>query len=308
MTCFHCNTMLQARSLPCNLATLHGVYQLTVVAEELLDKCASITFKGTQHPGGQLQCPSAGCLGFGKDRWNMQHHFQDLHPWDKVIVPKEGWSFSRCCYCQMQVNLAVTGHWKTESCSIGMDRRVQRNAAITLALTFCCTFTVHGDILERVKVFKYLGCLFAQDDDNVQAVRQQIRKARGIWACIGQVLRGENASPCIAAKFYKAVVQSVLLYGSKTWNLTKVMLVRLEGFHIHAVYGNAQEHKPRKGLFGKWKYPSTKDVLKRCGLHSVKDYIDTRCSTIAMYVVNHPIFNKCKEGEQRRGSMLRQWW
>jgi len=120
-------------------------------------------------------------------------------------------------------------------------------------------------------VFKYLGRLLAQDDDDVQAVRQQIRKARGTWAHVGQMLRGENAKPRVAAKFYKAVVQSVLLYGSETWKLTETVLAWLEGFHIHAAYRMARKHKPRKGLFGNWIYPSTKDVLKwpslREGVH-----------------------------------------
>ncbi len=134
---------------------------------------------------------------------------------------------------------------------------------------------VHGDILERVKVFKYLRRLLAQDNDHIQAVHQQICKAKGIWACIGQVLQGGNASPHVADKFYKAVVQSVLLYGSKMWNLTKAVLVRLVGFHILTTYRMVQKHKPYKGLFRKWEYPSTKNVLEECGLHSVKDCIDT---------------------------------
>jgi len=114
------------------------------------------------------------------------------------------------------------GHWRTESCLIRADMRVQHEEAVTSALALrCTTFTVHGDVLlERVEVLKYLGRLFAQDDDDVQAVRQQIRKARGTWAHVGQVLRGENTEPHVAAKFYKPVVQSVLLYGSETWNLT----------------------------------------------------------------------------------------
>jgi hypothetical protein len=54
----------------------------------------------------------------------MRSHFQDLHPWDKVVVPKELRSYPRCCYCQMQVNPVVTGHWKKEeSCLIRMDRK-----------------------------------------------------------------------------------------------------------------------------------------------------------------------------------------
>ncbi len=52
-------------------------------------------------------------------------------------------------------------------------------------------------------VFKYLGRLLAQDDDDIQAIRAQLRKARATWARVGQVLRAENAPPRVAAKFYK---------------------------------------------------------------------------------------------------------
>jgi hypothetical protein len=71
----------------------------------------------------------------------------------------------------MQTNPVVHAHWRTESCLIGTDRRAQREAAVTSVLALYCTFTVHGDVLERVKVFKYLGCLLAQDNDYIQAVR-----------------------------------------------------------------------------------------------------------------------------------------
>ncbi len=91
-------------------------------------------------------------------------------------------------------------------------------------------FTVHRDVLEHVEVFKYLGCLLAQDNDDAQAIRQQLRKARGVWGRVGQVLRGENVGPRIAAKFYKAVVQAVLLYGSETWTSTSWPWHDLRGF------------------------------------------------------------------------------
>ncbi len=92
-------------------------------------------------------------------------------------------------------------------------------------------------------MFKYLGRLLAQDNDHVQAVRQQIHKAWGTWARVGQVLQGENAAPYVADKIYKAVVQSVLLYRSETWNLTETMPARLEGFHICAAYRMARKQK-----------------------------------------------------------------
>ena len=72
------------------MATLHGVYQQTVIAGELLDECASVRYTAEQRPDGKLQCPVDGCLGVVKDGWNMRGHFRDIHFRDKVIVKKEG--------------------------------------------------------------------------------------------------------------------------------------------------------------------------------------------------------------------------
>jgi hypothetical protein len=58
-----------------------------------------------------------------------------------------------------------------------------------------------------------------QDKIDAQAIREQLRKAGGVW--VRQVLHGKNTSLRVAAMFYKAVVQVLLLYGSKTWNLAK---------------------------------------------------------------------------------------
>ena len=80
----------------------------------------------------------------------------------------------------------------------------------------------------------YLGRLLSQDDKDIQAVQSQLRKARGTWARVGQVLRKENLPPRVSTKFYKAIVQSVLLYGSKMWVLSLAVMARLKGFHIRA--------------------------------------------------------------------------
>ena len=50
-------------------------------------------------------------------------------------------------------------------------------------------------MLERVEVFRYLGCLLLQDDDDIKAMGSQLRKARKTWARVEQVLRKENAPP-----------------------------------------------------------------------------------------------------------------
>jgi hypothetical protein len=125
----------------------------------------------------------------------------------------------------------------------------------------------------------------AQDNNDVQAVRHQLRKAWGTWARVGQVLRSKNPTPWVAAKFYKAVVQAVLLYGSKTWNLTKAVLARLvEGLHVRAAYRMAQVHQPKQVAGNQWEYPKTSDILEECGMATMKHYIQKRRATIAIYI------------------------
>ena len=103
-------------------------------------------------------------------------------------------------------------------------------------------------------------------------------------------MRAENAPPKVSTKFSKAVVQSVLLYGSETWNLTKAALARLEGFHIRAGYRMAVTHKPRRGPNLAWVYLRSQDVLNECGMGTIAHYIGVLWNTILQYVVNLPIY------------------
>ena len=69
----------------------------------------------------------------------------------------------------------------------------------------------------------------------------------------------------------------------------------------------AVEHKPRKGLNLVWVYPHLQDVLDECGMGTTSYYIGIRQNTILQYVVNLPIYEKCRAGVRRRGSAPRQW-
>ncbi len=224
-----------------HLADMHSIYQQTVVAKEMLECPPAETYKVSEWSPAGLSCPFPRCGGILSGGWMMRRHFQDIHPLDLVMVPKEG-KFCRCRRCGMQVDPRYARHQYTKECQVGVERKKQREAAVTSALSLRQQFSVHGDVLERVDVFKYLGCLLAQDDDDIQAIRTQMRKARATWAHVGQVFRAENVPPCIAAKFYKAVVQAVLLYGSEMWVLLTTALASLEGFYIRAAYRMAVRH------------------------------------------------------------------
>ncbi len=140
----------------------------------------------------------------------------------------------------------------------------------------------------------------AQEDNNMQAIRAQLRKARATWARVGKVFKNENTSPHIAAWLYQADVQAVLLHSSETWVISPTAMARLEGFHIRAAWRMATTHKPRRGPWNEWVYPKLEDVLRECGMKTMMEYIQIHWQTIAVYVVTRPILQECRKGEQQR--------
>ena len=90
-------------------------------------------------------------------------------------------------------------------------------------------FFAYWEELKWVKVFKYLGRLLLYDDNDTQAMRGNLAKARRCWAWISQVLRSENALPKVCGVLYKATIQAVLLFGSEMWNLAPSGIVCVVG-------------------------------------------------------------------------------
>ena len=90
------------------------------------------------------------------------------------------------------------------------------------------TFSLTGDngaeCFECVDSFKYLGRVLHQTDDDCPTVLRNIQRVRQVWGRLGKFLRREGADPIISEKFYRVVVQAVLLFGSETWVLSAAML------------------------------------------------------------------------------------
>jgi hypothetical protein len=99
-------------------------------------------------------------------------------------------------------------------------------------------FTIGDTEIETVREFKYLGRITSDDDDDLPAVRENMKKARKRWARVSRVLTRNGASPKMMGKFYTAVlVRSVLLYGSETWVLSEKMksdIPKMPSFHTYS--------------------------------------------------------------------------
>ena len=61
-------------------------------------------------------------------------------------------------------------------------------------------------------------------------------------------------------------------------------------------------------LDGTWTYPSSEEVLREAGLYTIKAYVEVRRNTILKYIVNHPIFDLCREAGRQRGTSHRRYW
>jgi hypothetical protein len=155
--CHQCGKVLKASSLGCHLADVHDIYQQTVVAEELLEDQPPVLYTvSAELHARDLPCPFPGCKGRLRDGWMMRRHFWDVYPMDLVEVPKEG-KYDRCERCGMQVHPLCPRHWLSKECQVRVERQRQWEAAVTSALALRQQFTVSGDVLERVEVYKYLG-------------------------------------------------------------------------------------------------------------------------------------------------------
>jgi hypothetical protein len=258
-------------------------------------------------------CPVEGCPGKATSRTNLRAHFMYRHVCDTIVILDEGsYPHPRCLSCDMFVPRpgVYTTHPRTAMCLAGADRKRQRLALERARSAGECKFTAYGTPLESVQEFKYLGRLLSSNDNDWPAVHKNLSKARKSWARISRILaRRDGATPRVSGMFYKAVVQSVLLFGSETWVLSNPMLTALEGFHRRVAHRLAGRQPYLNRWTGEWIYPPIDKVLEEVGMHSIAHYIEKRQNTVADYVATRPIFDLCQESEWSTGSRSsRRWW
>ena len=109
-----------------------------------------------------------------------------------------------------------------------------------------------------------MGRVLNQMDEDWPAVRRNIGRVRQGWGRLGEFLRREGADPIVAASFYRAVVQAVLLFGAGTWVLTETMLEKLEGVHVGFLRQVVGKSARKLGV-DTWKKEGGKRVLQAIG-------------------------------------------
>ena len=222
---------------PTHVENQHGIFHSKVLNRVLTEE--EDVFPPTHvaylsQPVNRVFCPYLGCSRDLASKVNLRQHFAVWHQADLVNTPRDGCP-PKCERCVLQVTLAqqICGHVDAQQCEEGDGRQVHQKATATSVKALEVCFTAYGKELER-EVFKYLKRLHEFGHSETQAVRANLMKACKVWAWVSCVLWSENASPRVCGMFYKATVQSVLLFRSETWNLSPSAMKCLEGFHLSA--------------------------------------------------------------------------
>ncbi len=186
----------------------------------------------------------------------------------------------------------------------------QRGLAETARTAREVTFTIYGQELRSVETFKYLGRPMSCTDNDAAAVFRNISLARKKWAMCRRILARDDATPQISGMFYKAIVQTVLLFSSETWVVTPTLLQQLESFHHAAVRQIAGKRATLDVRTGVWKWPPLDGAMALAGVKPIAEYIRVRQATIAQYVATRPIMDMCNLACSRRGdtSTRTYWW
>jgi hypothetical protein len=119
-------------------------------------------------------------------------------------------------------------------------------------------------------------------------------KAKAKWALISRPLIKTGVDPRQIGLFYKTIVQAVLLHGSESWVITPQLLSILNGWH-HRMARRIFGLMPTREHDGTWYYPPITDALEIAGLYTISKYIQVQQHTIAMYIVQRPIYSLCKQ-------------
>jgi exonuclease III len=265
-------------------------------------------YQVTMKKSGKTKCPSQCCPAYLQSSLSMRQHFRTQHHCDTIIV--DGTNMPQCTKCGIFAHNALSEqHQKSQDCIKWTTIREQRQSNVSeQEISRNTVFTTGGETIENVTEFKYLGRILRNNDSDNAAVESNIQKARMKWGRLCRLLTREGTYPKAMATFYKAIVQSVLLYGSESWVLTKEMVRKLQSFHHRCARYLAREHIQQDNQ-GNWTAPPSTSVLEKTGLQTVQEYIQRRKATILEYAKTTEILQKC-EASSPLASAPNQlvWW
>jgi hypothetical protein len=216
VTCPMCEVTMQEKYLPDHLRYIHSGRRGDAAQndeqeeekegeadeadiEEEEEEQEEVTYTmSMEHRDGTGACPK--CSTLIKERYGMRRHFMHRHLNDKIIIEEEG-ELPRCPSCGMFGRINGT-HQRSRTCKEGTIRKDQRDRIREQYRARRVKFKIGAETIETVRDFKYLGRITSDDDDDLPAVRENIKKARKRWSRVSRLLVREGATAKMMGKVY----------------------------------------------------------------------------------------------------------
>jgi hypothetical protein len=199
-------------------------------------------------------------------------------------------------------------HTHSQTCQAGAARLQSRRLELAQHAARHVIFSINGNPIENVSSFRYLGRMLCDDDNDWLAISTNLKKARTQWSMIARLLSRDGANYRTMGYFYKAIVQSVLLYGSETWTPTRRMISLLECFHNQCARRITRRFI-RQNADSTWTYPDTASTLEAAALFPITTYIARRRQSILPYATSRSIYRKCFRSSPLASNAHQQvWW
>jgi hypothetical protein len=154
-------------------------------------------------------------------------------------------------------------------------------------------FKVGGKPIKIVETFKHLGRVTAKNNNDEEAVKQNLGCARETWASMRRFLIQDDVRPKTMAVFHGTVVLCVLLRGSESWVLTKDLMRQLRSFHRRCCQGLARDFV-QQDEGGNWICLSSDRFLRKTGVRTIEECIQKRRDAIVEHAMTRNTHEKCK--------------
>ena len=154
--------------------------------------------------------------------------------------------------------------------------------------------TINGELVKEVNDFTYLGSQIASTRKDVKC---RIGKA---WAALTKLTKIWKSSlpKNLKRRFFQATVESVLLYGSSAWTLTKDLETRLNGTYtrmLRAVLDISwKKHPTKQALYGN--LPPIAKTIKERRLR-----FSGHCWRAKQEIISDVLFWHPRHGKRKRG-------
>jgi hypothetical protein len=119
----------------------------------------------------------------------MRKHFRNRHPDDIIWIAEEG-LIPQCPHCCLfQANSQTPQYQNSNDCRKHSNTKQKRRQEITQQAARNVKFYIGNGQIKKVNQFKYLGRIITTNNNDLQAVEEQLGKARKMWARIEKLIK-----------------------------------------------------------------------------------------------------------------------